>query len=84
MPLQHAADAMLKRMRRGHGIDRQKRVVARLRESYAIPDGMRCVDGGTLGLSLLAYLEDARKVILVDAVAADAPPGVAGFPDVAG
>ncbi len=35
MPLQHAADAMLKRMRRGHGIDRQKRVVERLRT--AIP-----------------------------------------------
>jgi ribosomal protein S12 methylthiotransferase len=36
MPLQHAADAMLKRMRRGHGIDRQRRVVDRLRK--AIPD----------------------------------------------
>jgi ribosomal protein S12 methylthiotransferase len=33
MPLQHAADAMLRRMRRGHGIDRQKRVVERLRTS---------------------------------------------------
>ena len=32
MPLQHAADAMLKRMRRGCGKDRQKRVVARLRD----------------------------------------------------
>jgi ribosomal protein S12 methylthiotransferase len=32
MPLQHAADAMLKRMKRGHGIDRQKRVVERLRK----------------------------------------------------
>jgi ribosomal protein S12 methylthiotransferase len=32
MPLQHAADAMLKRMKRGHGKDRQKRVVARLRK----------------------------------------------------
>jgi ribosomal protein S12 methylthiotransferase len=31
MPLQHAADAMLKRMRRGHGKDRQKRVVERMR-----------------------------------------------------
>jgi ribosomal protein S12 methylthiotransferase len=31
MPLQHAADGMLKRMRRGHGKDRQKRVVERLR-----------------------------------------------------
>jgi ribosomal protein S12 methylthiotransferase len=35
MPLQHAADAMLQRMRRGHGKDRQKRVVERLRS--AIP-----------------------------------------------
>lgn len=33
MPLQHASNAMLKRMRRGHGIDRQKRVVERLRNS---------------------------------------------------
>jgi ribosomal protein S12 methylthiotransferase len=36
MPLQHAADGMLKRMRRGHGKDRQKRVVDGLRKS--IPD----------------------------------------------
>jgi ribosomal protein S12 methylthiotransferase len=36
MPLQHAADAMLKRMKRGHGKDRQKRVVERLRT--AIPN----------------------------------------------
>ena len=33
MPLQHASDAMLKRMRRGHGFDRQKRVVERLKKS---------------------------------------------------
>ena len=36
MPLQHASDAMFKRMKRGHGKDRQKRVVERLRKS--IPD----------------------------------------------
>ncbi|MGA7120734.1 MAG: 30S ribosomal protein S12 methylthiotransferase RimO [Polyangiaceae bacterium] len=35
MPLQHAADAMLARMRRGHGQGRQRRVVERLRR--AIP-----------------------------------------------
>jgi ribosomal protein S12 methylthiotransferase len=33
MPLQHAADAMLKRMRRGHGKDRQRSVVERLRRA---------------------------------------------------
>ena len=32
MPLQHAAEAMLRRMKRGCGQDRQRRVVARLRE----------------------------------------------------
>ncbi len=36
MPLQHAADAMLARMRRGHGQGRQRRVVERLRG--AVPD----------------------------------------------
>lgn len=32
MPLQHAADGMLRRMRRGHGGDRLRRVVSTLRE----------------------------------------------------
>lgn len=32
MPLQHASDAMLKRMKRGSTNDRQRRVVARMRE----------------------------------------------------
>jgi ribosomal protein S12 methylthiotransferase len=36
MPLQHAADSMLKRMRRGHGKNRQMRVVERMRA--AIPN----------------------------------------------
>ena len=36
MPLQHASDAMLKRMRRGHGGERLYRLVDRLRD--AIPD----------------------------------------------
>jgi ribosomal protein S12 methylthiotransferase len=38
MPLQHASDAMLKRMKRGHGIDRQKRVVERIRK--AVPNDL--------------------------------------------
>ncbi len=36
MPLQHAADAMLRRMRRGHGAERLRRVVEELR--HAIDD----------------------------------------------
>jgi hydrogenase maturation protease len=50
-------------------------VIAQLRDAYAAPPGTLLLDGGTLGLSLLPYLEDARRVILVDAVAADAPAG---------
>jgi len=36
MPLQHAADAMLRRMKRGHGGDRLRRLVTRLRND--VPD----------------------------------------------
>jgi hydrogenase maturation protease len=49
--------------------------IARLRDGYEAPAGTSVLDGGTLGLALLPYLEDARRVILVDAVAADEPPG---------
>lgn len=49
--------------------------VTRLRERYDAPDGVLALDGGTLGLSLLPYLQNARTVILVDAIGADEPPG---------
>ncbi len=49
--------------------------VERLSGRYDAPDGVRVLDGGTLGLSLLPYLADAERAILVDAVQADAPPG---------
>jgi hydrogenase maturation protease len=40
-----------------------------------IPDGVRVLDGGTLGLSLLPYLEDAERAILVDAIQTGEAPG---------
>lgn len=49
--------------------------VERLRATHDLPEGVRVLDGGTLGLALLPYLCDARAAILVDAIAADAPPG---------
>jgi hydrogenase maturation protease len=49
--------------------------VHRLLELYEAPDGVRVLDGGTLGLALLPYLEDSERVILVDAIADDAPAG---------
>jgi hydrogenase maturation protease len=42
---------------------------------YRAPEGAQVLDGGTLGLSLLPYLELAERAILVDAVATHAPAG---------
>jgi hydrogenase maturation protease len=49
--------------------------IAELGARYAPPDGVSVLDGGTLGLSLLPYLEDAGAAILVDAIRTDDPPG---------
>lgn len=49
--------------------------VSRLDQDWEAPEGVRVLDGGTLGLALLPYLEDARDVILVDAIRADASTG---------
>lgn len=42
---------------------------------FAAPEGVSLLDGGTLGMALLPVLTAADRVILVDAVAADAPAG---------
>jgi hydrogenase maturation protease len=49
--------------------------VSLLLERFSPPAGVDVLDGGTLGLSLLPYLENADAVILVDAVRADGAPG---------
>jgi hydrogenase maturation protease len=49
--------------------------LARIESGYCIPAGMRLEDGGTLGLGLLGLLAEAERVILVDAVRTDSPPG---------
>jgi hydrogenase maturation protease len=49
--------------------------VSLMRERFDVPRGAQVLDGGTLGLSLLPYLDTADAVILVDAVRADAAPG---------
>jgi hydrogenase maturation protease len=56
------------------------RVVERLVTSYQIPEEVQALDGGTLGLDLLHYLEvgDGRPVenlLIVDAVEMDRDPG---------
>lgn len=49
--------------------------IAQLDRRYESPAGVQVLDGGTLGLSLLPYIEDAQQVILIDAVRGDQPAG---------
>ncbi len=51
------------------------RVVERLLEQYEFPEGVRVMDGGTLGLDLLPYVEEASRLLVIDAVQAGKPPG---------
>ena len=51
------------------------RVVERLLEQYDFPEGVRVMDGGTLGLDLLPYVEDASRLLVIDAVQSRKPPG---------
>lgn len=50
-------------------------VVERLTEQYVLPDGVEAVDGGTLGMDLLYYLEGAEHLLILDAVEMDQSPG---------
>ena len=47
----------------------------RLRRDFEIPVGVEVLDGGTLGLALLAHVTGADDLILLDAIRADAPAG---------
>ena len=49
-------------------------VLARLRDEWTLA-GVELVDGGTWGLSLLPLIEDADRLVLVDAIAAHGAPG---------
>jgi len=47
----------------------------RLRSEYVIPPDVELVDGGTWGMNLLPVIEDAGRVILIDAIDIAATPG---------
>jgi hydrogenase maturation protease len=51
------------------------RVVERLLDKYEFPEEVQVMDGGTLGLDLLPYVEDASRLLVLDAVQARKPPG---------
>jgi hydrogenase maturation protease len=51
------------------------RVVERLQEQYDFSKEVQVMDGGTLGLDLLPYVQDTSRLLVVDAVQANEPPG---------
>lgn len=48
--------------------------LARLRDDWEL-DGVELVDGATWGLALLPVIEDAHRLVLLDAIAAHGRPG---------
>jgi len=51
------------------------RVLERLVTTYQVPEEVLILDGGTLGLDLLYYLEGITNLLLLDAVEAQKEPG---------
>jgi hydrogenase maturation protease len=51
------------------------RTVERLLAEYEFPEEVQVMDGGTLGLDLLPYVEDCRRLLVIDAVKAGKEPG---------
>ena len=51
------------------------RALEYLEKHYHIPKELTLLDGGTMGLTLVDCLADARKVIIVDAIRGGNPPG---------
>jgi len=49
--------------------------LTRLQADWELPAGVECVDGGTWGLNLLPVIEDAGRLILIDAITAGTAPG---------
>ncbi len=50
-------------------------VIQRLQERYRLPEDVQVLDGGTLGMDLLYYLEGVETLLIVDAVETAGPPG---------
>jgi hydrogenase maturation protease len=51
------------------------KVVEYLQQDTGLPAGVTLLDGGTLGLDLLPYLEGVGRLIIVDAVETGKPAG---------
>ena len=56
-------------------------VVKALKENYTFTPPISIIDGGTMGMELLTYMQGMKKILLVDAInGGDAPGTVYEFP----
>lgn len=51
------------------------RAVEELLRRYRFPAGVQVLDGGTLGMDLLRFLTGTQRLLVIDAIAGDGPPG---------
>ncbi|MFQ5862798.1 MAG: HyaD/HybD family hydrogenase maturation endopeptidase [Candidatus Brocadiales bacterium] len=51
------------------------RVVEKIKNEHPLPDNVEVVDGGTLGLRLIPYLEGREAIFIVDAIDRGGKPG---------
>jgi len=51
------------------------RVIEKLQQRYVMPPEIELVDGGTMGLDLLPYLDNRSHCFIIDAVRTGKPPG---------
>ena len=51
------------------------RVAERLVQNYLVPEEVQVLDGGTLGMDLLYYMEGVPNLLIVDAIQANREPG---------
>jgi hydrogenase maturation protease len=50
-------------------------VIRYLEKHWLFPEEVRLMDGGTAGIYMAPFLEDVDRLIVVDVVAGDGPPG---------
>lgn len=53
--------------------------IEKLRECFEFPEDVSIIDGGTMGLDLLPFIEDADRLLLVDAIDLKKEPGTLGI-----
>ena len=51
------------------------RAIEALTGRYTFSEEMGCIDGGTMGLDLLPFIEGKKRLLIIDAVNASRPPG---------